>query len=72
LVPAISGAERKLYEIHRGIDWDAPGLSWFPDGNWLACPDAKSSDDPSPIYTLSLKSLEARPLTALPNFWDGD
>jgi Tol biopolymer transport system component/DNA-binding winged helix-turn-helix (wHTH) protein len=72
LVPAIGGSERKVYEIHRPIDWDAPGLSWSPDGNWIVFPDAKSSEDPSAIYALSLKTLEARPLSAPPNSWDGD
>ena len=72
LVPAIGGSERKLYEIHRPIDWDAPGLSWSPDGNWIVVPDAKSTEDPSAIYALSLKTLEAKPLSAPPNSWDGD
>lgn len=72
LVSALGGPERILYELHRTIDWDAPGLSWSPDGNWLIFPDAQSVDDPSAIYTLSLKTGEARPLTAPPNPSDGD
>jgi Tol biopolymer transport system component/DNA-binding winged helix-turn-helix (wHTH) protein len=72
LVPAIGGSERKLYEIHRPIDGDAPGLSWSPDGNWMVFPDAKSSEAPSAIYAFSLKTLEGKPLSAPPASWDGD
>jgi Tol biopolymer transport system component len=72
LVPAIGGSERKLYDLHREIDQDAPGLSWSPDGNWLVLSDARSAEDPSAIYALSLKTLEAKPLSAPPNSWDGD
>jgi Tol biopolymer transport system component len=72
VAPAIGGSERMLYALHRKIDWDAPGLSWSPDGNWLIFPDARSAEDPSAIYALSLKTLEAKPLSVPLNSWDGD
>ena len=72
LVPALGGAVRILYELHRTIDWDAPGLSWSPDGNWLIFPDAQSVDDPSAIYAMSVTSLQTRVLTVPPNSSDGD
>lgn len=72
LVPALGGAVRSLYELHRTIDWDAPGLSWSPDGNWLIFPDAQSVDDPSAIYALFVRSLQTKVLTVPPNSSDGD
>jgi Tol biopolymer transport system component len=72
LVPATGSSERKIYQLHREIDWDAPGLSWSPDGNWLIFPDGRSAEDPSAIYALSLKTLEAKQLSSPPNSWDGD
>ena len=72
MVPALGGAVRILYQLHRTIDWDAPGISWSPEGNWLIFPDAQSADDPSAIYALSLKSLQTKILTLPPNSSDGD
>jgi Tol biopolymer transport system component len=63
---------RILYRLHRTIDWDAPGISWSPDGNWLIFPDAPSVDDPSAIYALSVKSLQTKVLALPPNSYDGD
>lgn len=72
IVPAIGGSERKVHQLRRTIDWDAPGLSWSPDGKRLIFPDAKSPYDPSAIYSLQLETLEAKPITTPQNSWDGD
>jgi Tol biopolymer transport system component/DNA-binding winged helix-turn-helix (wHTH) protein len=72
LVPATGSSERRIYQLHREIDGDAPGLSWSPDGDWLVFPDSRSAEDPSAIYALSLKSLEAKQLSFPMNSWDGD
>ncbi len=64
LVPAIGGPERKLAEISVpeisvvGIGFG--GLSWFPDGKWLAVTDQNS------VYVLSLSTGEKRKLTFPP------
>jgi eukaryotic-like serine/threonine-protein kinase len=64
LVPAIGGPERKLAEISVpdlsvvGIGFG--GLSWFPDGKWLAVTDQYS------VYVLSLSTGEKRKLTFPP------
>ncbi len=64
LVPAIGGPERKLAEISvpeisvMGIGFG--GLSWFPDGKWLAVTDQNS------VYVLSLSTGEKRKLTFPP------
>jgi Tol biopolymer transport system component/DNA-binding winged helix-turn-helix (wHTH) protein len=72
IVPAIGGSERKVHRLHRSIDWDAPGLSWSPDGKRLIFPDGESPDAPSAIYSLSLETLEVTPITTPQNSWDGD
>ena len=64
LVPAIGGPERKLAEISVpdisvvGIGFG--GLSWLPDGKWLAATDQNS------IFALSLTTGEKRKLTLPP------
>ena len=72
VLPAIGGPERRLHRLRRTIDWDAPGLSWSPDGARLIFPDGRSQEDPSAIYSLSLDNLEAKPITTPQNSWDGD
>src|SRR5260370_38363697 len=64
LVPAIGGPERTQAEISVpdlsvvGIGFG--GLSWFPDGKWLAVTDQYS------VYVLSLTTVEKRKLTFPP------
>ena len=64
LVPAIGGPERKLAEISvpeiSVVGTGFGGLSWFPDGNWLAVTDQNS------VYALSLSTGEKRKLTFPP------
>lgn len=72
LVPAIGGPEHKIYDLHCFIDWDAPGLSWSPDGKRLVFPDLKSQNSPSAIFSLDLDTLAATRLSSTPQSWDGD
>ena len=64
LVPAIGGPERKLAEISvpeiSVVAIGFGGLSWLPDGNWLAVTDQNS------VYVLSLSTGEKRKLTFPP------
>jgi Tol biopolymer transport system component/DNA-binding winged helix-turn-helix (wHTH) protein len=55
LVSPIGGPDRKLAETD-----SVGGLSWFPDGKWLAVCDLKS------LYLLSVETGEKRRLTHLP------
>ena len=64
LVPAIGGPERKLAEVSvpeaAVVGAGFGGLSWLPDGKWLAVTDQNS------IYALSLSTGEKRKLTYPP------
>ncbi len=72
IVAAIGGPARKMYSPKGTIEWDRATLSWSPDGKTLIFPDGKTSSTPSQIYSLSLDSLQARPITSPPKYWDGD
>jgi len=69
-VPALGGQERKLADII-GATWTidsyfVPGLSWSPDGDWLAVGEKRSVDAPARIVRLSTTTLDRRPLTSPP------
>jgi Tol biopolymer transport system component len=59
-VPALGGQERKL------VDSTGPGLSWSPDGEWLAFVELLSDEAPRRIVRLRLATLEMEPLTSPP------
>jgi eukaryotic-like serine/threonine-protein kinase len=59
VVPALGGSERKLADVH-GEAFGA-GLSWSPDGKYLAVVDRASSADPrAGIFFISVESGEKR------------
>jgi eukaryotic-like serine/threonine-protein kinase len=69
MIPALRGAERKLGEsnaedlfIGRRVEL---GLSWSPDGKYLAIVDRASQQDTNGIFILSVETGEKRPLTPL-------
>jgi Tol biopolymer transport system component/DNA-binding winged helix-turn-helix (wHTH) protein len=72
MMPAIGGPERKLYDLHSAVDPIEPGLTWSPNGKQLVFPDGKSEDSPSFLVSLSVDSLEAKPITHPNDSWDGD
>ena len=66
LVPPIGGSERKLAESpHFGVGFWS-GLSWSPDGKFLAVPDRTSPEEPFAIFLVSVESGEKRRLTSPP------
>jgi Tol biopolymer transport system component len=74
LTTALGGAERKLAEVVLGTGWRSylsNGLSWSPDGEWLALVDS-SPKEPGSIFLLSLKTGERRRLTTPPASSFGD
>ena len=62
MVPALGGAERKL-----GESAACRGLSWSPDGKFLALVDKKSPQAPYSIFLLSVETGEKRGLTSPPS-----
>lgn len=68
LISPIGGPERKLAEVN-----DDGGLSWSPDGKWLALTDRSSGETKDAISLLSVDTGEKRRLTFPPTvFGDGD
>ena len=66
LVPPIGGNERKLAESpHLGVERFS-GLSWSPDGKFLAVPDRTSSEEPFAIFRVSVESGAKERLTSPP------
>jgi Tol biopolymer transport system component/predicted Ser/Thr protein kinase len=59
-VPALGGQERKL------VDVAGPGLSWLPDGHWLAFVE-KPPTAPRRVTRLQLETLVKEPLTSPPS-----
>ena len=72
LVPSIGGPpERKLTETMSSIDFNqvggsVPGLSWSPDGKWIAMRDHGSAEAQESIYLFSVDTGEKRRLTFPP------
>ena len=62
MVPALGGAERKL-----GESAGCRGLSWSPDGKFLALVDKKSPQAPYSIFLLSVETGERRGVTSPPS-----
>ena len=66
LVPPIGGSERKLAESpHFGVGRSS-GLSWSPDGKFLAVSDRTSPEEPFALFLVSVESGEKERLTSPP------
>ena len=68
IVPALGGAERRLGEAGNMFG----GLSWSPDGNFLAVSEASSAGAPLSLYLISPETGKRRRLTSPPNGYGGD
>jgi len=69
-VQSLGGGERKLYESSAGF-WGG-GLSWSPDGRWLAFSERSAIGTPARIYLLPLDARQKIPLTSPPPTSYGD
>jgi Tol biopolymer transport system component/DNA-binding winged helix-turn-helix (wHTH) protein len=65
MVPALGGAERKL-----GESLGCRGLSWSPDGKYLALFDGATPQGPFGIFSLSTETGDKHRLTRSPNEQD--
>ncbi len=64
------GAERKLYGSRSALM--ELGLSWSPEGHWLAFSERSAVQSPARIYLLSLDTRQKIPLTSPPPAPYGD
>src|SRR5215471_12671547 len=64
LIPAIGGAERKLSEMDCSSLSINCGLSWSPDGKWLATTERTSDGARQGVVLLSVEDGEKRQLTS--------
>ena len=66
MVPALGGGERRLAAA------SSPGLSWSPDGKFLAIVDRPAPTDRDGIFLVAVDTGEKRQLTSPPQGYDGD
>ena len=73
VIPSLGGPERRLVDL-TPVEHYVPvtGLSWSPDGKWLAFPDLISPDGPFCLHAISTESGEKRRLTSPPATSLGD
>ncbi|ABF43155.1 transcriptional regulatory protein-like protein [Candidatus Koribacter versatilis Ellin345] len=72
MVPALGGAEHKVFTPTGIVEWERNALSWSPDGKRLIFSDGKSANSPSSIFELDLETGTAKAITSPPKLWDGD
>lgn len=68
MIPALGGTERKLAE---SAGW-CGGLSWSPDGKFLALVDKSTPQAPLSIFLLSIETGDKRKMTSPPSEYIGD
>jgi Tol biopolymer transport system component/DNA-binding winged helix-turn-helix (wHTH) protein len=74
IIPALGGPERRISAVNWEKRWDfyGAGLSWSPDGKFLAVSDRRAPQDPASLFVLSVERLEKRELTSPPAESVGD
>jgi Tol biopolymer transport system component len=75
LIAPTGGPERSLVEkieIIEGPEYAGDGLSWSPDGKWIAIPLKDSPSERVAIFAISVETGEMRRLTAPPPETLGD
>jgi hypothetical protein len=71
MIPALGGVERKLGEV-AASRWPWVGLSWSPDGKYLALIDKSASREPYSVFLLSVETGDKLKLTSPPTEYPGD
>jgi Tol biopolymer transport system component/DNA-binding winged helix-turn-helix (wHTH) protein len=74
IIPALGGPERRIAAVNWESRWDlyGAGLSWAPDGEFLAVSDRSAPQDPASLFVLSVDGLVRRKLTPPPAESIGD
>lgn len=74
IIPALGGPERRIAAVNWENRWDlyGAGLSWSPDGKFLAVSDRGAPQDPASLFVLSVDRLVRRKLTYPPAESVGD
>jgi Tol biopolymer transport system component/DNA-binding winged helix-turn-helix (wHTH) protein len=69
VVPALGGPERKLTSTRMPYNVGA-GISWSPDGKWIAFGNQSPNDPPTDhMFLVSVETLEVRPLPYEASCW---
>jgi Tol biopolymer transport system component/predicted Ser/Thr protein kinase len=73
-VPALGGPERKIAQSAWAdfLKGSAGGVSWSPDGRYLAYTDRASPNEPHAIFLVSIETHEKGRLTQPPTDYTGD
>jgi Tol biopolymer transport system component/DNA-binding winged helix-turn-helix (wHTH) protein len=68
IIPALGGPERRIASVKWENVWDmyGAGLSWSPEGKFLALSDKSAPQDPASLFVLSVDRLVKRKLTSPP------
>jgi Tol biopolymer transport system component len=69
VVPALGGSERKLGQVSGS---DLVGISWSPDGKFLAVIDRNSGQEAERVFLMSVETGAKRQLTSPPSGYAGD
>jgi eukaryotic-like serine/threonine-protein kinase len=74
LISALGGPERKIGPVKWDVEWDqyGAGLSWSPDGRYLALSDQSAPQAPASLFIMSLDQSVRRKLTSPPGLSIGD
>ena len=74
IIPALGGPERRIAAVNWESRWDlyGAGLSWSPDGKFLAVSDRTAPQDPASLFVLSVDRSVKRKLTSPPAESIGD
>jgi len=72
MIPALGGAERKLGDAADAADADLEGLSWSPDGKFLALVDRSTPQSSYGVFLLSVETGDKQGVTSPPSGYDQD
>ena len=74
IISALGGPERRIDPVKWEVEWDlnGAGLSWSPDGRYLAFSDRSAPQAPVSLFIISVEQPVRRKLTSPPALSIGD